>query len=77
MSYLHKKLVLTTTLIKAVEEARKLTQAGAAVEVGRLEIVLRPWRGSAALLAVNNNYTRVSYTNPSRLILLRPDNLLF
>lgn len=50
--------------VRTVEEARKLTQTDPAVEAGRLEMELRPWYGSAALMEVNNIHSRISRTNP-------------
>ena len=50
--------------VRTVEEARELTATDPAVQAGRLEMELRPWYGSAALMEVNNIHSRISKINP-------------
>ena len=50
--------------VGSVEEARELTETDPAIEAGRLEMELRPWYGSAALMEVNNIHSKISQTNP-------------
>lgn len=50
--------------VETIEEARKLTESDPAVQAGRLEMELRSWYGSAALLQVNNIHSRISKINP-------------
>ncbi len=45
-------------------EAEALTRADPAVRSGRLEIELKPWYGSAALLRVNSIHQRIARENP-------------
>ena len=46
--------------VKTIEEAEKLTATDPAIQAGRLEIELRPWYGSAALMKVNELHSRVA-----------------
>ncbi len=39
--------------VQTIEEAKKLTESDPAIKAGRLEMELRPWYGSAALLEIN------------------------
>lgn len=50
--------------VETIEEAQKLTESDPAVQAGRLEMELRSWYGSAALLQVNNIHSRISKINP-------------
>lgn len=50
--------------VRTVEEARQLTESDPAIEAGRLEVDLRPWYGSAALMQVNNIHSKISKINP-------------
>lgn len=40
--------------VSSLEEAKKLTDSDPAIKAGRLVMELKPWYGSAALLAVND-----------------------
>lgn len=46
--------------VKTVEEARELTATDPAIQAGRLEMELRPWYGSAALMKVNELHKQVA-----------------
>lgn len=46
--------------VKTIEEAEKLTATDPAIQAGRLEMELRPWYGSAALMKVNELHSRVA-----------------
>lgn len=50
--------------VRTIEEARELTETDPAIEAGRLEMELRPWYGSAALMQVNEIHSKISKTNP-------------
>lgn len=50
--------------VRTVEEARQLTATDPAVKAGRLEMELRPWYGSAALMEINNIHSKISKINP-------------
>ncbi|MCG8328165.1 MAG: YciI family protein [Chitinophagales bacterium] len=46
--------------VKTIEEAEKLTATDPAIQAGRLEMELRPWYGSAALMKVNELHNKVA-----------------
>lgn len=46
--------------VRTVEEAEKLTSTDPAIQAGRLEMELRPWYGSAALMKVNELHNKVA-----------------
>ena len=46
--------------VRTVEEAEKLTATDPAIQAGRLEMELRPWYGSAALMKVNELHNKVA-----------------
>ena len=50
--------------VRTIEEARELTETDPAIEAGRLEMELRPWYGSAALMQMNEIHSKISKTNP-------------
>lgn len=49
--------------VRTVEETRQLTESDPAIEAGRLEVDLRHWYGSAALMQVNNIHSKISKIN--------------
>lgn len=50
--------------VRTVEEARELTETDPAIQSGALEMELRPWYGSAALMQVNDVHGQISKVNP-------------
>lgn len=46
--------------VETLEEARVLTHSDPAVQAGRLEMELRPWYGSAALMKINELHHKIS-----------------
>ena len=48
--------------VETVEEARALTETDPAIKAGSLTMELLPWYGSAALMGVNEEHTRVAKT---------------
>lgn len=50
--------------VRTVEEARELTETDPAIQAGSLEMELRPWYGSAALMQVNEIHRKISKQNP-------------
>lgn len=45
--------------VRTVEEAEALTKTDPAIQAGSLEMELKPWYGSAALMEVNTLHTRL------------------
>ena len=45
--------------VETLEEARQLTETDPSIQAGALEMELRPWYGSAALLELNRIHQRV------------------
>lgn len=50
--------------VRTVEEARELTETDPAIQSGALEMELRPWYGSAALIQINDVHGQISKENP-------------
>lgn len=50
--------------VRTVEEARELTETDPSIQAGALEMELRPWYGSAALMQVNDIHVQISKQNP-------------
>lgn len=50
--------------VRTIEEARALTETDPAIQAGRLEMELRPWYGSAALMEINNIHSKISKPIP-------------
>lgn len=50
--------------VRTVEEARELTETDPAIQSGALEMELRPWYGSAALMQINEIHGLISKQNP-------------
>lgn len=50
--------------VASVEEARALTLSDPAIQAGRLEMELRSWYGSAALLKLNGIHEQIAKENP-------------
>lgn len=50
--------------VRTIEEARKLTETDPAIQAGRLEMELRPWYGSAALMKVVEIHEKIAKENP-------------
>lgn len=50
--------------VKTVEEARELILTDPAIQAGRLEMELRPWYGSAAILKINDIHQSISKMDP-------------
>lgn len=50
--------------VETIEEARELTNTDPAIQAGSLEMELRPWYGSAALVQVNSIHSKISKINP-------------
>jgi len=46
--------------VTSLDEARKLTETDPAIIAGRLEMELRPWYGSAAVMKVNDIHSTLS-----------------
>lgn len=46
--------------VETIEETRRLTESDPAIKAGRLEMELRPWYGSAALLKVNEFHSTIA-----------------
>lgn len=46
--------------VPTLEEARELTSTDPAIQAGRLEMELRPWYGSAALVRLNQLHERIA-----------------
>jgi uncharacterized protein YciI len=46
--------------VRTIEEAEQLTKTDPAIQAGRLEMELRPWYGSAALMQVNDIHKKVA-----------------
>ena len=46
--------------VSTIEEAKALTATDPAIQAGRLEMELRPWYGSAALMLVNDYHKKLS-----------------
>ena len=46
--------------VATIEEAKALTESDPAIQAGRLEMELRPWYGSAALVLVNDWHKKLS-----------------
>lgn len=49
--------------VRTVEEARELTETDPAIQSGALEMELRPWYGSAALMQINEIHGQISKEN--------------
>lgn len=49
--------------VKTIEEAKILTETDPAIQAGSLEMELRPWYGSAALLEVNHIHRKIAKIN--------------
>lgn len=50
--------------VEDIEEARELAESDPAVQAGSLEMELRPWYGSAALMQVNQIHEKISASTP-------------
>jgi len=50
--------------VETVEEARQLTASDPAVQAGSLEMELRPWYGSAAVIKINDLHRRIARKQP-------------
>ena len=51
--------------VETIEEAKTLTETDPAIKAGRLEMVLRPWYGSAALKEINEVHKTLEKTSVS------------
>ena len=50
--------------VKTIEEAQALTETDPAIQAGQLEMELRPWYGSAALMQVNDIHATIARERP-------------
>jgi len=50
--------------VKTIEEAKALTESDPAIQAGSLEMELKPWYGSAALLQVNDIHSKIAKESP-------------
>lgn len=50
--------------VESLEEAKSLTESDPAIAAGSLEMELKEWYGSAALMGVNEVHTRIAKMDP-------------